>query len=97
VAYGRQIGADSPSDNVVRFCLRGCVVFFVLLFSAGVGVSQPTALDPEQIQARVTASEQIHARIVEVARNLKDHPQLKKLTQHFVEHEPATAPTAGGT
>src|SRR5262249_41191311 len=86
VAYGRQIGADGPSNNVVRCCLRSCVVFFVLLFSASAGVSQPTPLDSREIQARVTASEQIQARIVEVARNLEDHPQLRKLTQQDREN-----------
>jgi len=34
----------------------------------------------------VTASEQIQARIVEVARNLEDHPQLRKLTQQDREN-----------
>jgi Putative metallopeptidase len=86
VAYGRKIGADGRSNNVVRFCSRSCAALFALLFSAGVGVSQPTALDPEQIQARVTAAEQIQARIVEVAGQLKDHPQLRKLTQHDREN-----------
>jgi Putative metallopeptidase len=80
VAYGRQIGTEGRSNNVVRSCLRNCAVFFALLFSAGAGVSQPTPLDSEQIKARVTVSGEIQARIVEVARNLKDHPQLKKLT-----------------
>jgi hypothetical protein len=55
-------------------------VLFALLFSAGAGVSQPTAVDSEQAKARVTASGEFQARIAEVARNLKDHPQLKKLT-----------------
>jgi hypothetical protein len=95
VVYGWQTGADGPSNNVVRFCLRGCVVFFVLLFSASAGVSQPTPLDSGEIQARVTASEQIQARIVEVARNLKDHPQLKNLTQQ--ERESAVAFVVGNT
>ena len=86
VAYGRQIGADGRSNNVVRSCLRGCAVFFALLFSAGAGISQPTPLDSEQFKARATASGEIQARIVEVARNLKDHPQLKKLTQEEREN-----------
>jgi hypothetical protein len=81
VAYGRQIRADERSNNLVRFCLRSWVALFALLFSAGAGVSQPTPLDVREIQARVTAAEQIQSRIIEVARNLKDHPQLKKLTQ----------------
>src|SRR5258706_6596873 len=84
-AYWRQIGADGRSTGVVRFCLRSCAVFFALLISAGAGVSQPTSqptpLNSEEIQARVTASEQIRARIVEVARNLKDNRRLKNLTQ----------------
>jgi len=77
VAYGRQIRADWRSNNLVRFCLRRWAALFALLFSAGAGVSQPTPLNPAEIQARVTASEQIQAQIVEVARDLKDHPQLK--------------------
>jgi len=80
VAYERQIAPDRWSSNAFRFCLRSCAGFFALLLSTGAGVSQPTPLDATQIQARVAASEQIHARIVEIARNLKDHPQLKKLT-----------------
>ena len=84
-AYWRQILADGRSTSVVRFCLRSCAVFFALLISAGAGVSQPTSqptpLNSEEIQARVTASEQIRARIVEVARNLKDNRRLKNLTQ----------------
>src|SRR5258708_11237772 len=84
-AYWRQIGADGRSTSVVRFCLRSCAMFFALLISAGTGVSQPTSqptpLNSEEIQARVTASEQIRARIVEVARNLKDNRRLKNLTQ----------------
>ncbi len=80
VAYERQIAPDRWSSNAFRFCLRSCAGFFALLLSTGAGVSQPTPLDSTQIQARVAASEQIHARIVEIARNLKDHPQLKKLT-----------------
>jgi Putative metallopeptidase len=80
VAYGRQIGADGRSVNVVRFCLRNCAVLFALLFNAGAGVSQPAPLESEQVKARVTASGEFQARIAEVARNLKDHPQLKKLT-----------------
>jgi Putative metallopeptidase len=79
-AYGRHIGADGRSNSVVRFCLRSCAVFLALLFGAGTGVSQPAPLDPEQIQARVTASEQFKERVIEVARNLKDHPQLRRLT-----------------
>ena len=81
MVYGRQIRADGRSNNLVRFCLRSWVALFALLFGAGAGVSQPTPLDAEEIQARVTTAEQIRARIVEVARNLKDHPQLRKLTQ----------------
>jgi Putative metallopeptidase len=80
VASGRQIGTDGRSNNVVRYCLRSWAVLFALLFSAGAGVSQPTAVDSEQAKARVTASGEFQARIAEVARNLKDHPQLKKLT-----------------
>jgi hypothetical protein len=80
VACGRQIGADGRSN------LRSCAALFALLFSAGAGVSQPTPLDPEQIQARVVASGQIQARITEVARNLADHPQLRKLTQEEREN-----------
>ena len=80
MAYERQIAPDRWSSNAFRFCLRSCAGFFALLLSTGAGVSQPTPLDSTQIQARVAASEQIHARIVEIARNLKDHPQLKKLT-----------------
>src|SRR5438445_12917616 len=80
VASGRQIETDGRSNNVVRSCLRSCAVFFALLFSAGAGVSQPTPLDPEQLKARVTVSGELQSRIVEVARNLKEHPQLKKLT-----------------
>src|SRR5258708_29152752 len=84
-AYWRQIGADGRSTSVVRFCLRSCAMFFALLISAGTGVSQPTSqptpLNSEEIQARVTASEQTQARIVEVARNLKDYRRLKNLTQ----------------
>jgi hypothetical protein len=86
VAYGRQIGADGRSNNVARSCLRSCAVFFVLLFSAGAGVSQPTHYDSEQLRARVTASGELQARIVEAARNLKDHPQLRKLTQEDREN-----------
>jgi len=59
VAYGRQIGTDGRSNNVVRSCLRSCAVFFALLFSAGAGVSQPTPLDSEQLKARVTVSAEI--------------------------------------
>ena len=80
VAYGRQTGADGRFNNVVRFCLCGCAVFFALLFGTGAGVSQPMPLDSEQVKARVTASGEFQARIAEVARNLKDDPQLKKLT-----------------
>ena len=80
VAYERQIAPDRWSSNAFRFCLRSCAGFFALLLSTGAGVSQPTPLDSTQIQARVAASEQIHARIGEIARNLKDHPQLKNLT-----------------
>jgi len=80
VTSGRQIGTDGRSNNVVRYCLRSCAVLFALLFSAGAGVSQPTPPDSEQVKARVTASGEFQARIAEVARNLKDHPQLKKLT-----------------
>jgi len=86
VAYGRQIRADGRSNNLVRFCLRSWAALFALLFSAGAGVSQPTPLGSAEIQARVTASEQIQAQIVEVARNLKDHSQLKKLTQEEREN-----------
>jgi hypothetical protein len=93
VAYGRQIRADGRSNNLVRFCLRSWAALFALLFSAGAGVSQPTPLDPAEIQARVTASEQIQAQIVEVARDLKDHPQLKKLTQQ--DRESAVAFVVG--
>jgi hypothetical protein len=80
VAYERQIRADGRSNDVVRFGLRSCTAFFALLLSAVAGVSQPAPLDSEQIKARVTSSGELQARIVEVARNLKDHPQLKKLT-----------------
>ncbi len=86
VAYERQIGAGGRSNNVIRSCLRSWAAFFALLLSAGAGVSQPTPLDSEQIKARVTASGELHGRIVEVARNLKDHPQLKKLTQEEREN-----------
>ena len=86
VASGRQIGTDGRSNNVVRSCLRSCAVFLALLLSAGAGVSQPTPLDSEQLKARVTGSGELQARIVEVARNLKDHPQLKKLTQEEREN-----------
>jgi hypothetical protein len=55
-------------------------VFFALLFSAGAGVSQPTPLSSEEIQARAIAAEQFKERVIEVARSLKDHPQLRKLT-----------------
>jgi hypothetical protein len=89
VPHEQQIAPDRWSSNAFRFCLRTCAGFFALLLSAGAGVSQPTPLDSAQIQARVAASEQIHARIVEIARNLKDHPQLKKLTQE--ERESAVA------
>jgi Putative metallopeptidase len=68
-------------------------MFFALLLSAGAGVSQPTPLDSEEIQGRVAASEQIQARIVEVARNLKDNPRLGKLTQE--ERENAVQFVAG--
>ena len=81
MAYGQQIRADGRSNNLVRFCLCSWTALFVVLFSAGAGVSQPTPLDAGEIQARVTAAEQIRSRIIEVARDLKDHPQLKKLTQ----------------
>src|SRR5260370_12706490 len=83
--YWREIGTDGPSASFVRFCLRSCALFFALLISTGTGVSQPTSqptpLNSEEIQARVTASEQTQARIVEVARNLKDYRRLKNLTQ----------------
>jgi len=61
-------------------------VLFALLFSTGAGVSQPTPLNSEEIQARVTASGRIQAQIAEVARNLKDHPRLKNLTQEDREN-----------
>jgi Putative metallopeptidase len=78
---------DGRPHNVVRFGLRSCVVFLALLLSAGAGVSQPTTpLDPGQIQARITASEQFKERVIEIARNLKDHPQLRKLTQEEREN-----------
>jgi hypothetical protein len=93
VAYGRQIRADGRSNNLVRFCLRSWAALFALLFSAGAGVSQPTPLDSAEIQARVTASEQIQAQIVEIARDLKDHPQLKQLTQQ--DRESAVAFVVG--
>jgi putative metallopeptidase DUF4344 len=93
VAHGPQIGSDGRSNNVVRFCLRSCAVFFALLFSAGASVSQQTPLNAEEIQARVTASEQIQARMAEIARNLKDDPRLKKLTQQ--ERENAVEFVAG--
>jgi hypothetical protein len=80
VPHDQQIAPDRWSSNAFRFCLRTCAGFFALLLNVGTGVSQPTPLDSAQIQARVAASEQIQARIVETARNLKDHPQLKKLT-----------------
>jgi Putative metallopeptidase len=82
VRYGRRNGSDGRSSNlVVRSCLRSCAVFLALLLSPGAGVSQTAPLDPAQIQARAAASGQIHDRILEVARNLKDHPRLGKLTQ----------------
>jgi hypothetical protein len=76
VAYGQRIGSDGRSNNVVRFCLRSCAVFFALLFSGGAGVSQ--SMPPE--------SEQLPARIIEVGRSLKDHPRLRKLTQQEREN-----------
>jgi hypothetical protein len=79
-AYGPQIRADERSNNVVRFCLRSCAVFFALLLSAGAGVSQPTSLNPEDIQARATTSGQFQERVAEVARSLKDNPRLKNLS-----------------
>ena len=93
MAYGRQIRADGRSNNLVRLCLRSWAALFALLFSAGAGVSQPTPLGSAEIQARVTASEQIQAQIVEIARDLKDHPQLKKLTQQ--DRESAVAFVVG--
>jgi hypothetical protein len=93
LAYGRRIGPDRRSDTILRFCLRSCAMFFALLLSASAGVSQPTPLDSEEIHARAAASEQIQARIVEVARNLKDNPRLAKLTQE--ERENAVQFVAG--
>ena len=81
----RQIGADGRSNNAVRFCLRSCAVFFALLFSTGAGASQSTP--PE--------SGQLPARIIEIARNLKDHPQLRNLTQE--ERENAMEFVVGNT
>jgi hypothetical protein len=78
--YRRQIGAHRRSNNVVRFCLRIFAVFFALLFSVSVGVSQPTSLNPGDVQARVTASRQFQERIAEVARSLKDDRRLKNLS-----------------
>jgi Putative metallopeptidase len=79
-AYGPQIRADERSNNVVRFCLRSCAVFFALLLSTGAGVSQPTSLNPEDILARATTSGQFQERVAEVARSLKDNPRLKNLS-----------------
>ena len=78
--YRRQIGAHRRSNNVVRFCLCSCAVFFALLFSVGAAVSQPTSLNPEDMQARATTSGQFQERIAEVARSLKDDPRLKNLS-----------------
>jgi hypothetical protein len=93
VANERQIGPGRRASTIVRSCLRSCAAFFALLFTTSAVVSQSTLLDAEAIQARVAASGQIQARMVEVARNLKDHPRLGKLTQE--ERENAVAFVAG--
>ena len=80
-ASGWPVEADGWAKSVARFCLRRCAALFVLLLGASAGLSQP--LPPETGELK---SEQIQARISKVARNLRDHPRLKRLTQQKREN-----------
>jgi Putative metallopeptidase len=81
VASGWPVEADGWAKSVAQFCLCRCTPLFALLLAVSAGLSQP--LPPERSQV---ASGQIQARIIEVARNLKDHPRLKRLAQQEREN-----------
>jgi hypothetical protein len=81
VASGWPVEADGRAKSFARFCLRRCAALFALLLGVSAGLSQPLPPDAGQV-----ASEQIRAQIIEVARNLQDHPRLKRLTQQEREN-----------
>jgi Putative metallopeptidase len=81
VAIRWPVEADGWIKSVARFCLRRCAALVALLLGASTGLSQPVPPATAQV-----TSGQIHARIVEVARDLQDHPRLKRLTQQEREN-----------
>jgi hypothetical protein len=91
VARRRWSGFDGQSNNVVRFWLGSCAVFFALVLSGGAAVSQSTISRPNDSQSTPSQSTpsqsnppnvgRFQARVIEVARSLQDHPRLKNLTQ----------------
>lgn len=81
VPSGHPSAVHGWAKSVARYCLRRCAAPVALLLGASAGSSQPVPSETPE-----TASGHIQARIIEVARSLRDRPRLRRLTEQEREY-----------